>query len=261
MANKYCKNCNMVLNADVKFCPECGGAVEKLKKRQAPQQSGNKFSVDKKKLIIIGSIVIGVIVVGIVLFAIIQNFVLKNSANNAKNNINNKAEIETVSKNIGNLACNIAVGANTVSDGEHLYFAGSDGIYESDSLGENKIDKDNCKKIAEGKFTSLNYYDGNILCIKTEENSIYKLSDLNNGDKLPYIDMIYSADPGVTLLNFAINSDNIYTLSNGSGNFYLTSTNLRSKGKINDVWHGEGSNAWMYLNDSTLRLCVANSSG
>ena len=241
MANKYCKNCNMVLNADVKFCPQCGGAVDKLKRKNMPKQAGQNSKFNKKKLIIIGSIVIGVIIVGIVAFAIIQNFVLKNNANNAKNNINNKAEVETISENIGNLACNISAQAYTVNDGEHLYFAGNDGIYETNNLDGTKHDKESTKKIADGKFTSLNYYDGNIFCIKTDDNSVYKLSGLNDGDKLPYIDKIYSADAGFTLSSFAINSDNIYTLSSSSGSYYLTSTNLRSKGKINEVWHGEGS--------------------
>lgn len=235
MANKYCKKCNMVLNSDVKFCPECGGAVEKLKKRNDPTKSSSKFSFDKKKLIIIGLIAVGVIIVAIVAFAIIQNLVLKNNANNAKNNVNNKAEIEIVSENIGNLACNICAEAYTVNDGEHIYFAANDGIYKSKNLDEAKYDKDNSKKIADGKFTALNYFDGNIFCIKTDDNSVYKLSDLNNGDKLPYIDKIYTADSGFTLVNTAINSENIYTLSNASGTYYLTSTNLRSKSKINDV--------------------------
>ena len=65
MGNKYCKNCNMVLNADVKFCPQCGGAVEKLKRKNNSSQAGPKFLMDKKKLIIIGSIVLGVIIVKI----------------------------------------------------------------------------------------------------------------------------------------------------------------------------------------------------
>lgn len=235
MANKYCKKCNLVLNSDVKFCPECGGAVEKLKRKNNSSQSGPKFLMDKKKLIIIGSIVLGVIIVGIVAFAIIQNFVLKNNASNAKNNVNNKAEIEIVSENIGNLACNVCAQAYTVNDGEHIYFAGNDGIYKTENLNGTNHNKDNSKKIADGKFCSLNYFDGNIFCIKTDDNSVYKLSGLNDGDKLPYIDKIYTADSGFTLMNIAINSENIYTLSNASGTYYLTSTNLRSKSKINDV--------------------------
>lgn len=235
MANKYCKNCKMVLNSEVKFCPECGGAVEKLKKKNDPSKSNSKSSFNKKKLIIIGSIVIGVIIIGIVAFAVIQNFVLKDSANKSKNNINNKAEIETISENIGNLACNVCAQAYTVNDGEHIYFAGNDGIYKTENLNGTNHNKDNSKKIADGKFSALNYFDENIFCIKTDDNSVYKLSGLNDGDKLPYIDKIYTSDPGFILMNIAINSENIYTLSNASGTYYLTSTNLRSRSKINDV--------------------------
>ena len=34
MAQNYCKKCDLVLDSEVKFCPECGGTVEKYKNKK-----------------------------------------------------------------------------------------------------------------------------------------------------------------------------------------------------------------------------------
>lgn len=254
MAKKYCNNCTLILNSEVRFCPECGGAVKKYKENR---QLSNILSVNKKNFFIIGAILILLIIIAIVVFAIFENIHLKNNAQNSKSNVFNKGHVELISENLGNLPCNICAQAYTVNDGTNIYFAGNDGIYKS-NFNSKEINKEDSKKIADGKFSSLNYYDGNIFCIKSDDNSIYRISDISNEDKNPYVDKIYNSDPGFILSCFAINSDNIYVLSENSGKFYLTSTNMRSKNKINDVWNGEGTKAWMFLNESTFRLCVLN---
>lgn len=261
MTKKYCINCNLVLDEEVKFCPECGGQVQKYKKSKSKKPYDSKKPFNKKRLIVILLIILGIIVVAIVAFAIIQNIMLKNNASSAKSSVNNKAGVETFSENIGNLSGNIAADAYSVTDGNYLYYVGQDGIYKSNNFNDKEINKDNSKKIADGKFSSLNYYGEKIICIRNDDNSIYKLSDLNDEDKQPYVDNIYTAEPGFTFKSVAINSDNIYVLSESSGNFYITSTNMRSKNKINDVWSGAGTQAWMYLSEFTLRVCVASSSG
>lgn len=240
MAKKYCKNCNMVLNQDVKFCPECGGEVVKFKEKRGISIISR---LGKKKLIIIASIILGVIVLGIVAFAVVQAVVLNNKATEAKNNINNKSVAEFQSDVIGNVPCNVSAGAYSVANGEKLYFALNDGIYVSNNINSDIINKDESKKIADGKFSSLNLYRGNLFAINSADNSIYKLSDLDNEDKDPYVDNIYTCPSEYTLKCCAINSDNVYVLSSSSGMFYLTSTNLRTKNKSNDIFEGQGTNA------------------
>lgn len=260
MSKKYCTNCNLVLNSDVKFCPECGGPANVMKKQKSVKQNIN-FKFDKKKLIIIACVVVGLIIVGIVAFSVIQNIVLKNNADNAKSTITSKANIDAKSETIGNFAGNITSEALSVANDDTLYFAFDNGIYMSSKLDTKEIDIASSKKIADGKFKSLNYFDNQLICIKTDDNSIYKLTDTNNEDKQPYIDKLYTSDPGFMLESVAINSDNVYTLSSNSGKFFITSTNLRSKNKINDVWNGEGNKAWMNVNESTIKICVSSSNG
>ena len=193
-------------------------------------------------------------------YEVYQNLSLKNNANNAKNTVSTKSNMESTSKNIGNLPGNLSAGAFSVFDGDSLFYAGKDGIYKCPISESSEISSENSKKIADGRFSSLNYFNENLYCINMADNCVYKLSDLNNESGNPYIDKIYTSDAGFELKCIGINSDNVYVLSKYADSYVLKSANLRIKNKVNDVWSGSATNAWMYLNDSTLRLCVANSS-
>ena len=117
MAQKYCKNCNLDLDNQVKFCPKCGGAVSIKKKNVSDLLSSISF---RRNLFIVAGIVALLVVILIVVFSLAKTSFLKNSAIDSKDDVHIKIDSNFIDKNIGNLGCNICSQAYTVCDQDNF---------------------------------------------------------------------------------------------------------------------------------------------
>lgn len=258
MKKKYCTKCNTELGSDVKFCPECGSAVQEISPNKTHKKPARKNN--KKLIIIITSIVLGLIIVGLVLFFLIDSVGMQKKASNSKSIVTPNVGNTQISYDLGNLSCNLIVGAQSVYKNDNLFYIADDGIYRTDNFAD-ELKKDDAKKIADGKFACLNFKDEDIYCINQKDDSIVKLTNVIEGNATKF-ETCFSND----LQNFKIRNlvrayDNLYFSRDDGQTYVFSGLKIDGKQIIPEIMKGEGTCPWLYASENSLKICNNSSSG